>query len=197
MKIAIDFRITYNNDKALSVFTREFWQDMAVIKTNHEFIFITDQGKPADHLPKNIDTQKLTGSSIKWLHQKKLKNALAEWKTDCFITVRNNGFLINYFLNKKNSSKKKMQADERIVFIYNAEEQPKNVILSEPVIAVIKPACSTVVTSLSWTESESIKTQYTGDRSFFLFVGNISEQHLLIDLLKAFSIFKKWQQSNM
>ncbi|MEP6747738.1 MAG: glycosyltransferase [Bacteroidota bacterium] len=197
MKIAIDFRITYKNDKALSVFTREFWEDMAIIKPGHEFLFITDQDKPADHLPKNIHIRKLTGSSIKWLHQKKLKNALAEWNANFFITVQDNGFLVNHSLNKKNTSKKEMPADEKIVFIYNAAVQTKNRILPEPVISAIKPVCSTVITSLSWAEAESIKTQYTGDRSFFLFVGNISGEHLLIDLLKAFSTFKKWQQSNM
>jgi glycosyltransferase involved in cell wall biosynthesis len=197
MKIAIDFRIKYNNDRALSVFTTEFWQDMAVLKSDHGFIFITGEGKPSDQLTKNTSIQKLGRNNIKWLDQKKLDKALFAWQADCFITMHENGFRINHLFNKKGTNKKFFQTDEQVMFLYNAEEQMKKTGLPEPVISVIKPACGKVITALSWTEAESIKTQYTGDRSFFLFIGNISEQHQLVELLKAFSIFKKWQQSNM
>src|SRR5450755_4519234 len=96
------------------------------------------------------------------------------------------------FKNKKTDRHAK-----RIDFITNAEEHTKKKEISLPVISTIKPACRTVITSLPWAETESIKTQYTGGRSFFLFIGNIGEQHHLVELLKAFSSFKKWQQSNM
>jgi glycosyltransferase involved in cell wall biosynthesis len=51
--------------------------------------------------------------------------------------------------------------------------------------------------ALSWTETESIRTQYSGGREYFLFTGDIDAPHRLLELLKAFSLFKKRQQSNM
>lgn len=54
-----------------------------------------------------------------------------------------------------------------------------------------------VMSPLSWAAEESIKTQYTGGKSFFLFIGNLGESQGLVALLRAFSVFKKWQQSNM
>jgi glycosyltransferase involved in cell wall biosynthesis len=50
---------------------------------------------------------------------------------------------------------------------------------------------------LKWAEKESVKTRYSGGREYFIFAGDIDERHCLLTLLKAFSQFKKWQQSNM
>jgi len=49
----------------------------------------------------------------------------------------------------------------------------------------------------SWSERESAKTQFTGGDDFFVFVGDIHPRHHLIPILKAYSIFKKWQKSSM
>jgi glycosyltransferase involved in cell wall biosynthesis len=62
---------------------------------------------------------------------------------------------------------------------------------------VVPPAAEDPIPALSWAEAESVKTQYTGGKDFFLFAGDMDEQHQLLELLKAFSLFKKWQQSNM
>ena len=46
-------------------------------------------------------------------------------------------------------------------------------------------------------EKESIKEKYTDGKEYFLFSGNINSHSNLINLLKAFSFFKKRQKSNM
>ncbi len=49
---------------------------------------------------------------------------------------------------------------------------------------------------LSWAEKESIKTKYAAGKEYFA-VDADNNQDDFIDLLKAFSLFKKRQQSNM
>jgi glycosyltransferase involved in cell wall biosynthesis len=49
---------------------------------------------------------------------------------------------------------------------------------------------------LSWTEKENIKIRFAGGREYFLITGEPGF-HQCIELLKAFSQFKKMQQSNM
>lgn len=192
MKIIIDCRITYNSDAALSIFTMECWQDMAVLKPADEFIFITAKDQVPVQPAGNVHVRELKKTNIPWLDRRRLNNHLKKWEADRFITLHETGFCLYHF--QKGNRKVTGMPAHRILFAANVTEQPQ----SAAMLQVIQPACRTIiVSSLSWTEATDIRTQYTGGRSFFLFTGNISEQHQLVDLLKAFSAFKKWQQSNM
>jgi glycosyltransferase involved in cell wall biosynthesis len=50
---------------------------------------------------------------------------------------------------------------------------------------------------VSDTEKEEIKTKYTNGNEYFIYSGQIGEHKNLLNLLKAFSAFKKRQRSNM
>ena len=50
---------------------------------------------------------------------------------------------------------------------------------------------------LSWHEKEQVKEGFAEGREYFLFTGGIHPRKNLMNLLKAFSLFKKWQHSNM
>lgn len=50
---------------------------------------------------------------------------------------------------------------------------------------------------LLMAEKQQIKDQFTKGYEYFVYAGTISENMNLIPLLKAFTQFKKWQQSNM
>jgi glycosyltransferase involved in cell wall biosynthesis len=50
---------------------------------------------------------------------------------------------------------------------------------------------------LTFEEKEAVKQQYTGGLEYFIYTGSIHPRKNLTHLLKAFSIFKKWQHSNM
>jgi glycosyltransferase involved in cell wall biosynthesis len=62
---------------------------------------------------------------------------------------------------------------------------------------VVYPAAGIGFGPLAWAESELIKAQYTGGKEYFLHGGGISSKSQLVNLLKAFSLFKKRQKSNM
>ncbi|MEO7767211.1 MAG: glycosyltransferase family 1 protein [Ferruginibacter sp.] len=62
-------------------------------------------------------------------------------------------------------------------------------ILKIPINALYRP--------LGWKEKELVKEKYTGGKEYFLFSGQIHLRNNLVNLLKAFSIFKKRQKTNM
>ncbi|GAC1396394.1 MAG: glycosyltransferase family 1 protein [Sediminibacterium sp.] len=64
-------------------------------------------------------------------------------------------------------------------------------------VTVIKGAARTVFQPLPWQEKEAVKDSYADGMEYFLFTGGIHPRKNLLNLLKAFSLFKKWQHSNM
>ena len=60
-------------------------------------------------------------------------------------------------------------------------------------IAVVHSGIDDIFKPLDWKEKEIIKEKYAGGKAYFLCSGNNN----LINLLKAFSFFKKRQKSNM
>lgn len=64
-------------------------------------------------------------------------------------------------------------------------------------IAVVHGAAGDHLLPLSWEEKEAVKNKYTAGREYFLAAGDTCTRDNLLTLLKAFSLFKKWQRSNM
>jgi glycosyltransferase involved in cell wall biosynthesis len=52
-------------------------------------------------------------------------------------------------------------------------------------------------TTLTWEEKLEVKATVTGGKDYFLYMGPISPANHIITLLKAFSLFKKRQLSNL
>lgn len=50
---------------------------------------------------------------------------------------------------------------------------------------------------LSWEERESVKKQYAGGCEYFVFAGALHPRKNIVNLLRAFVLFKKKQRSNM
>ena len=69
--------------------------------------------------------------------------------------------------------------------------------IDERKIEVVYTGVSELFTPLEFEEREKIKDQYADGNEYFLFTGIINTEKNLIDLLKAFSIFKKRQKSSM
>jgi glycosyltransferase involved in cell wall biosynthesis len=52
-------------------------------------------------------------------------------------------------------------------------------------------------TTITWDEKEAIKNRYANSKEYFLYQGSVHPINNVINLLKAFSQFKKWQKSNL
>lgn len=64
-------------------------------------------------------------------------------------------------------------------------------------IAVVYKNAHPIFQPVEWQQKEAVKEQYAAGKEYFLYSGNISTNQNLINLLKAFSFFKKRQKSNM
>ena len=64
-------------------------------------------------------------------------------------------------------------------------------------IDVIYNGIKQVFRPVSFSIKEAIKEKYTGGKEYFIYVGAVQPRKNLVNLLKAFSIFKKRLQSNM
>ena len=64
-------------------------------------------------------------------------------------------------------------------------------------IVIVGSAAKPIFKPVNWEEREKIKDMYAAGHEYFLFVGGIHPRKNLMNLLKAYSIFKKWQKSNM
>lgn len=64
-------------------------------------------------------------------------------------------------------------------------------------IELIYPAVDENFKPLDWEEIENIRENYADGKAYFLFSGDINQQSNYINLLKAFSFFKKRQKSTM
>ena len=64
-------------------------------------------------------------------------------------------------------------------------------------ISVAYGAAGAMYEPISWQEKQSVKERYTAHCEFFICPGGLHPRSNLLNLLKAFSLFKKWQHSNM
>lgn len=64
-------------------------------------------------------------------------------------------------------------------------------------IDVVYSAAKEIFHPVDYETRQAIKDKYTNGKEYFLFVGAIHPRKNLVNLLKAFSLFKRRQQSNM
>ncbi|WP_018616134.1 glycosyltransferase family 4 protein [Segetibacter koreensis] len=67
----------------------------------------------------------------------------------------------------------------------------------EEKITVIDIAADNSLKPVLWEEREKVKEEYAKGCEYFVFNSGLNPRRNLVNLLKAFSIFKKWQKSNM
>jgi glycosyltransferase involved in cell wall biosynthesis len=68
--------------------------------------------------------------------------------------------------------------------------------IDESKIDIVYSAAKESFHPLSWEEKARVKEKFTGGKEFFIYAGAIQPRKNLLNLLKAFSIFKKRQQSD-
>lgn len=69
--------------------------------------------------------------------------------------------------------------------------------IAAPAVFVLPQSPASLYQPVGWEKRETVKHRYTEGKEYFLMpVSSTPHQHIL-NVLKAFSRFKKWQQSNM
>ncbi len=192
--------------------------------TEHSFFFIFDRPYPKDlNLPANVEPVIMgptTASSLRlqyWLNYK-IPILLRKHKADIMVsldgtcslrTKKPQCIVVNNlaYLDTKTwlsrIYKKNMPAYlAKAKSIVTVSDQLRSTLsekykIAEGVIDVIKPGIADVFKLLDWDAKERIKEKYSDGKAYFLFSGPIKENSNLINLLKAFTFFKKRQKSNM
>lgn len=226
MTIAINTRILSGNT-AISKILIDYFIIIAANNPEHEFIFITEKDfTKANNTAKNIKKIVLPQQSnnpLLWKlwYNYKLPAVLKKYKAAVLITADGvclrtkvpQCLLINdlAFLHhpewypqkygrfmKSNMPAFLNKAKNIVTFSY----QLKNEIVtkykvSEHKIMVLNTVTNKSYQPVEWDAREPVKEKYAEGKEYFLFNGAIHQSSSLVNLLKAFSLFKKRQKSNM
>lgn len=196
MKTIIDFRLDEKFSPSIGAYLEQLWIDIASVRPEHPFVFLTEQ-TAADSYPPPITVKTIKKSSFGWLDRKRLLTLLEEENAGMYISF--GGSVTHVLPLHGPASYKKDFRQTPLSIVFSGAEALQQPAQPAGTLQYIQPALPGIITAnaLSWTETESIRTQHTGGREYFLFTGDIDAPHQLVELLKAFSLFKKRQQSNM
>lgn len=189
----------------------------------HEFIQVTD-AEPDPAFSFNLRTLAMkpviTGeiTARRW-YDWRLPGVLRKEKADLFVAAESYASLrtnirqlliVPYlaFLQEK----KQVSRAEKIAFFkpmlrkaatvvvpsaFSKAQLVKHTGLPEQKIQVIPAAAGSLYVPVSWAQREQTKVAHAGACEYFLCYGTLYAYRQIGTLLKAFSVFKRWQKSNM
>jgi glycosyltransferase involved in cell wall biosynthesis len=204
----------------------ETFIQLAQLHPEHTFLFFYDSKNTVTGLTENIIPIAIKPQatiSLRWniWYNLKLPAALKKNKADIFISEKFISFKsktpqlllfpeLTYIFHpaliekkqlsfyKKNTPKFLTKAGRIIV---NADFFKKEIIerfkIDEQKISVIYPQIKSNHPAVSLEEREATKEKYAQGNEYFIYHGTISSEQNLLNLLKAFSFFKKRQRSKM
>jgi hypothetical protein len=221
MVIAINtIGLVRNMNYEANVFFKELIAFIAVTQPNNRFVFIVNQPLTEELLlPQNCSCE-LVGTKPNNLLQLiifnafTLKSVVKKCKADVLlhmhsfcsktinipqiITIKNTDVVRSVFAKK--IFKKSVQKATRI--LVNANDTKQSIItkhsnLNPLKFEIITGAANGNFKSMDYLAKVFVKDGYADGRDYFLAVADSYSFHEFITLLKAFSVFKRWQKSNM
>ena len=210
MLIAINLQRENDDWSKLNLyFILELFKIIVPRNPQQQFLFISDRTED-DFFSNynNVEFIKITSSKNvlkKYTYALKCKQAVK--KTDVKLVIQLNYFFDNnsipqILLLQHLQPKLKFKKDFQNKFIVTSSEAIKNELINkfqipEKHIDFIHFGVKKNYQALTHKEIEETKDGYTAGRNYFLFISGIHQPINLINTLKAFSIFKKRQLSNM
>lgn len=100
-----------------------------------------------------------------------------------------NQFLLPYVFRKAKcliTSAERNQKTMQSLFPFNADK-----------VKLIKPSPDKGFQPLEWEQKAQVKNAFTEGNDYFLCIGSESTETDLVNILRAYSLFKKWTKSNM
>lgn len=194
---------------------------LAVAHPKENFLFILDSEKSTLLFPENSIPIILKRKSETIWYNIKIPAALKKNKADIFISEKVISMRtkipqilitpdLRFIFHPSSCDKKSLRFYKRNTLrflnkanqiIVTADCFKKEIIerfrVNEEKIKVIYPKVDNSFKEINFKEKELIKEKYAEGNEYFLYKGNISPQQNLLNLLKAFSFFKKRQKSTM
>jgi glycosyltransferase involved in cell wall biosynthesis len=227
MRIAINARCLVQAEMdGCGYFFQEIFDELAKQQPQHTLLFLSDKQLPASfNLPLNSEAIVVKGSSknafsLRWWLDVKIPLALRKHKADIFVSegycslltsvpqvlvlfhlgfVRLPKLFANHDLFYKTRLKKFINKAKAVATVSEFSKQDISdyyKVAAEKIINV-SAAARQGFQPAGWQQREAIKEQYTGGSEYFVVVGPVHPHKNLMNVLKAFSIFKKRQKTNL
>ncbi len=208
-------------------FIEEIFFRLAGQQPQHTFVFFFDKPfNPAFVFPNNVEPVVVSPKALHpltfwWWLAIKIPYALKKYKADVFISpesfcslftnvpqvlVIHNltflhypNFIKNYLWFYKRYVRRSIKKAKVLSTISEFLKQDiiKEYKVAEDKIWNVGSAANPVFKPIDWQERENIKDNFSEGCEYFVFGESGYSEKNLMNLLKAFSIFKKWQKTNM
>jgi glycosyltransferase involved in cell wall biosynthesis len=184
--------------------------------------FDTSINFPGNVQPVIVNPAARHALSFKWWFDVKIASALRKYKADVFVSpdgfcsltttlpqvlvVHDVAFLHypkliakHHLWFYKRYTPKFLKKAKVIATVseFSKEDIVRNYKINADKILNVSSASKETFKPMDWMQKEIVKQEYADGCEYFIFVGGIHPRKNLMNLLKAFSIFKKWQKTNM
>lgn len=216
-----------SGDTAAAAYLMDLFSAVAAAQPQHQFFFITENAHTAiteTHNVKKLLLPQQSGNPLLWKlwYHYKVPVAIRKIKADVLVSAAgifslrtrqpqclllNDLWLLHHpewyskryvSFAKSNLAVGLQKAQSVVTFsAFTKNELAGKYKTGGPSIQVVYPAINKNDQPIEWKARELVKEKYAGGKEFFLFHGAIHSRSNLINLLKAFSFFKKRQKSSM
>ena len=227
MNIAINTRVLNGNEAAAMLFKKKFEQIAAIHSEYNFIFITANEEYVENKALKNIQTillKQVSNNPLLWKYWynfalnallKKIKADVVvhadivcslRTKLPQWVSFNDLAFTdfpevypqkYNRFLQANAASFLNKASNILAASAYLQEQMIQRYSITNKKITVLYPAADEKYQLINWEQREQVKATYAAGKEYFLFSGIIHAQSNLIKLLKAFSLFKKWQKSNM
>ncbi|HRP32221.1 MAG TPA: glycosyltransferase [Agriterribacter sp.] len=177
------------------------------------FIFLSSDNNsslPANSLPIQTKVPLLAKPVSELWHKRNLKSQIKKHNADLLISL--NGIPLNadvrqlliigdgtslITIRKAVSHVKRSSRCRIITHSLTAKQKMVAQGLNEVAVVVLPQSPAPIYQPFSWEQRERVTAKHTGGRAYFLMLLNDTPDAHIVNTLKAFSQFKKWQRSNM
>ena len=203
MIVAVDIRFAVEDYRN---FIFKIFDRITKRNPQHSFLFICYETYDSSlFFSENVIPVVIKSAKIPLLTQvltdKKVAAVLKRYKAEVFVTptfipLTNVPQCLIY---NKNISEKILNKAKAIVTpsVFSKNNIIENYKIKTDKIDVVHAACDEDFQPVDFIEREKIKEEYTGGNEYFLYKEENTSLDNLLNLLKAFSLFKKRQKSNM
>ncbi len=198
MVIAVDIRF----EEEYQHFIFETFKRITAQLPKHSFIFIFDKPfGPSFIFSENVNAVVTKPQKLSLLNDIKVSSLLKIYKAAVLVTgkilsqTKVPQCLIAF---DKVTAKSLGKANRTVIDSeFSKKEIIENYKIDANKIDVVYKGVDKIFQPVTFQEKEKIKEKYAAGNEYFLYTGTIASGNNLLNLLKAFSAFKKMQKSNM
>lgn len=208
MKVVVDLSRKQSSWDASFFFSSEFLAVLPQFCPEHEFVFITNESNifNLSHNSLREILSKFSSNPVsKFVQQKALQKKIEQLQPDVYMyppgSIFSNQKKACILISSADDLKKarKNSSRSKTVFCtdpFSFNEIQQHSLFSNGKLFYAPPAPQSVYQKIEWEERERIKEELSAGCEYFLLLNPVLQETELVNLLKAFSFFKKRLQTS-